>query len=88
MLILTRKSGEKIRIGNDILIQPMKTARGKVKIGITAPESIPIYREEIYIQIQMENMESRLDQDVHLALLKQFTKTNPSVMIKQTGEKI
>ncbi|NOZ74640.1 MAG: carbon storage regulator CsrA [FCB group bacterium] len=88
MLILTRKSGEKIRIGNDILIQPMKTAKGKVKIGITAPESIPIYREEIYVQIQTENKESRLDQDLHLSLLEQFAETNQETMVKETGEEI
>ncbi len=75
MLILTRKSGERIRIGNDILIQPMKTAKGKVKIGIIAPESIPIYREEIYLQIQAENQEARLEKDVHLSILEKFSKS-------------
>jgi len=51
----------------------MKTAKGKVKIGITAPENIPIYREEIYLQIQSENKEATLDKDVNLSLLEQFS---------------
>ncbi|RMF06626.1 MAG: carbon storage regulator [Candidatus Neomarinimicrobiota bacterium] len=73
MLILTRKSGEKIRIGNDILIQPMKSGKGKVKIGITAPDNVPIYREELYLQIQTQNQEARLEPELQIDVLEQFS---------------
>lgn len=47
MLILTRKPGESIRIGDDIVIY-VKSISGKtVRLGITAPQSIPVYREEL-----------------------------------------
>lgn len=47
MLILTRKPGESIRIGDDIVIY-VKSISGKtVRLGITAPQSVPVYREEL-----------------------------------------
>lgn len=50
MLILTRKTGESIMIGDDIAITVLRVMGDTVKIGIEAPRSIPIYREEIYCQ--------------------------------------
>jgi carbon storage regulator len=52
MLILTRKPGESIRIGDDIVIY-VKSISGKtVRLGITAPQSIPVYREELLIDTE------------------------------------
>ena len=47
MLILSRKAGEKIYIGDDIVLVVTKIDRGKVRIGIDAPKDIPILREEL-----------------------------------------
>ena len=47
MLVLTRKRDETIKIGSDIVIRVMKTAKGSVKIGIEAPDSVRILRGEI-----------------------------------------
>ena len=47
MLVLTRKAAETIRIGNDIVIKVIKTAKGTVKIGIEAPASIRVMRGEL-----------------------------------------
>ena len=47
MLVLSRKIGEKIMIGDDIEIVVVDIDRGKIRIGITAPKDIPIYREEV-----------------------------------------
>ena len=47
MLVLTRKSAETIRIGDDIVIKVIKTGSGSVKIGIDAPESIRVIRGEL-----------------------------------------
>jgi carbon storage regulator len=55
MLTFTRKQGEVIRIGDDIRVT-IKEIRGrKVRVMIEAPREIPIYREELYLQIEVEN---------------------------------
>ena len=54
MLILTRKSGETIRIGNNISITVLGVSGQQVRLGITAPESVEVHREEIYQRIQAE----------------------------------
>lgn len=58
MLALTRKINETIVIGNDIEISILEVKGEQVKIGITAPKSVPIYRKEIYLQIQEANKEA------------------------------
>ena len=55
MLALTRKKGESIILNNDIEISILELRGDQVKIGITAPKEVPIYRKEVYIQIQKEN---------------------------------
>jgi carbon storage regulator len=57
MLTLSRKIGESIMIGNDIEITILDVKGDQVKIGITAPKAIPVYRKEIYVQIQNVNKE-------------------------------
>ncbi|MDA1231454.1 MAG: carbon storage regulator [Planctomycetota bacterium] len=47
MLVLTRKAAETIRIGNDIVVKVIKTAKGTVKIGIEAPANIRVMRGEL-----------------------------------------
>lgn len=58
MLILTRKPGESLRIGDDVRITVVEIKGNQVRIGIAAPRSFPIYREEIYVQIQSANKEA------------------------------
>lgn len=55
MLILTRKNGESIRIGDDIVIKVVELDNRHVKLGIEAPRSVSVNREEIYQRIQKEN---------------------------------
>lgn len=52
MLVLKRRVDEKIRIGDDITIQVTEVGNGGVKLGITAPASVPVHREEIYQAIK------------------------------------
>ena len=52
MLVLTRKNGETIKIGDDIEITIVSAKNDQVKIGIKAPKNVEVYRKEIYDQIQ------------------------------------
>ena len=54
MLLLTRKLGENIRIGDDVKITIVEVKGNHVKLGIDAPPSIKVHREEIYERIQQE----------------------------------
>ena len=58
MLALTRKKGESLMVNNDIEITVLEIRGDQVKIGIKAPKNVPIYRKEVYLQIQKENEES------------------------------
>ncbi|MCI9532207.1 MAG: carbon storage regulator CsrA [Lachnospiraceae bacterium] len=70
MLALTRKKGESIIVNNDIEISILELRGDQVKIGITAPKEIPVYRKEVYLQIQKEN-EAALSAD-NLSALKEI----------------
>lgn len=60
MLVLTRKTEEGIRIGNDVRIVVIATARGHVRIGIDAPSGVSVLREEIHQRIASENRDAAL----------------------------
>ena len=55
MLVLTRKLGENIRIGDTVKITVLEVRSGQVKLGIEAPPEVKVHREEIYARIQEEN---------------------------------
>lgn len=69
MLALSRKNNESIIIGNDIEITILEIKGDQVKIGITAPKSVSIYRKEIYLQIKESNKEAATSEisaeDIH-----------------------
>ncbi len=58
MLALSRKTSESIMIGSDIEITVLEIKGDQVKIGISAPKAVPIYRKELYLQIQQSNKEA------------------------------
>jgi carbon storage regulator len=60
MLILTRKPGESILIGDDIEVTITSIDQNKVRVGIKSPANIPIYRQELYRKIQKENRAAAL----------------------------
>ena len=55
MLALTRKKGEALVINNNIEITVLEIRGDQIKLGISAPKDVPIYRKEVYLQIQQEN---------------------------------
>lgn len=69
MLALSRKQNESIIIGNNIEITILEVKGDQVKLGINAPKSIPIYRKEIYIQIQEANKEA-VTSDANMEAIK------------------
>ena len=58
MLVLTRKSNQSIMIGDDIEVSVLAIMGEKVRIGIQAPRDIPVFRKEVYLEIQQERVES------------------------------
>lgn len=55
MLVLTRRGGESIVIGNEVTVTVLEVRGDQVRIGIDAPRTVPIHREEVYVQVQHEN---------------------------------
>ncbi|HWV86453.1 MAG TPA: carbon storage regulator CsrA [Capillimicrobium sp.] len=55
MLIITRRPGEKIMLGDDTVIEVIEVSGSSVRIGIDAPRSLPVYREEIWRSVKEEN---------------------------------
>jgi carbon storage regulator len=58
MLVLTRKSNQSIMIGDDIEVSVLAIMGEKVRIGIQAPRDIPVFRKEVYLEIQQERVGS------------------------------
>ncbi|NOX21370.1 MAG: carbon storage regulator CsrA [Nitrospirae bacterium] len=71
MLVLTRRSDEAIRLGDDIIIKIIEIKGGQVRIGIEAPKGVRIYREELYQRILNENLRSAMADDGIFGKLKE-----------------
>jgi carbon storage regulator len=57
MLVLTRKTNESIMIGDDVEVSVLAVSRDKIRLGISAPREVPVFRKEVYISIQEERQE-------------------------------
>ena len=66
MLVLSRRAGEKIRIGNDVVITVTQVSKGRVRIGIDAPSEVPVQREEIVDRFSASSEKQLLDRNVRL----------------------
>lgn len=74
MLVLTRKNGEVIKIGEDIEITVIASKGDQVKIGISAPKDVEIFRKEVYEQIIQENKQASAGISAVMDLLKGMSK--------------
>jgi len=64
MLVLTRKPGEGIIIGDNIVVKIIEMKSGGIRIGIDAPRDTKIYRQEVYDRIRQENIEAAAGWDM------------------------
>ena len=72
MLILTRKSGEGLFIGDDIRITILEIRGKQIRLGIEAPASVIVLREEIYRRIQEENLQAAGARDIDVSQIAQL----------------
>jgi carbon storage regulator len=63
MLVLTRRPGESIVVGSNIVVTVIEIKGGQVRIGIDAPREVDVYREEIYEQVRQENLRAVANAD-------------------------
>jgi carbon storage regulator len=68
LLVLTRKSNQSIMIGDDIEVSVLAVMGEKVRIGISAPRTVPVFRKEVYLEIQLDSAEGDQRDAVQKAL--------------------
>ncbi len=78
MLVLARKKDEGIQIGDNIVVRIMDISGGQVRIGIQAPKSVRIIREEIVQAVREENIQSLATEKPDIAAINQLFKREPS----------
>jgi carbon storage regulator len=66
MLVLTRKTNQSIMIGDDIEISVLAVSRDKIRLGITAPRDVPVFRKEVYLSIKGEGETAEVSDDSEL----------------------
>jgi carbon storage regulator len=66
MLILTRRAGESLHIGDNIKITVLSIQGKQVKLGIFVPDEVMVYREEVYLRIKEENRQAALADNTDL----------------------
>lgn len=77
MLILSRKSGESIVIAGNIRVKVMRVEGDVVKIGVEAPASVPVHRQEVYEEIQRNNQQALTQQSISLPKLSKTPEQKP-----------
>lgn len=83
MLVLTRKSNQSIMINNDIEVTVVEIKGGTVKIGITAPRNVQVYRKEIFEEILKENLSAAVSEKDKLSKISTLLS---SKMIRKTEQ--
>ncbi len=77
MLILSRKAGESLHLGDDIRIIVLKVQGNQVKLGLEVPENLTVYREEVYLRIKEENLMAVQASDQDLLMATQLWSRKP-----------
>ena len=87
MLVLTRKPGQSVYIGDDIKITLHGIRGNQVRIGIEAPSSVKIFREEIYLQILEENKSAAVEAPTDLEGVAKAWATNRQAAVEVLSKK-
>ncbi len=58
MLVLTRKTNQSIMIGDEVEVSVLAVSRDKIRLGISAPKDVPVFRKEVYVSIKEEEVSS------------------------------
>ena len=84
MLALSRKKDEAIIINDNIEVKILEIKGDQIKIGVSAPKSVPIYRKEVFTQIQEANKEASesVDMEKLKKLFKRFRCKKPIILIR------
>jgi len=82
MLIITRRPGEKVMIGDDVVVEIIEVSGSSVRIGIAAPKSVRVYREEIYTAVKEENVAAAASDATALPEDLPATDTSPATTRK------
>ena len=61
VLVLTRKTNQSIMIGDAVEVSVLAVSRDKIRLGITAPRDVPVFRKEVYLSIQEEQLGAEED---------------------------
>jgi carbon storage regulator len=77
MLILTRKAGESLYLGDDIKVTVLKVQGSQVKLGLDVPRELTVYREEVYLRIKEENLMAVQASDQDLMMATQLWSRKP-----------
>jgi len=72
MLVLTRKAGESVMIGDDVVITVLEARGDVIRLGIDAPKNVRVHREEVYRELQAANREAASPAD---AVVEELTRT-------------
>ncbi len=83
MLILSRKSNESIVIDGRIIVKVVRVEGDIVKLGIQAPSEVPIFRQEIYEEIQRNNREAMTQGRPSVPRLRALASTNPNPTVQK-----
>ena len=63
MLVLTRRAGESVMVGDDVVVTVLEVRGDVIRIGIQAPRSVPVHREEVYRALEQANREAASPSD-------------------------
>lgn len=86
MLILTRKLGESVTIGDDIKITVLGVRGRQVRLGIIAPQKVTIHREEIYFKIQEENKRAVIATEEDLARIASMIREERRALSNESAQ--
>lgn len=76
MLVLTRRPGESIMIGDDVVVTVLDVRGDVVRVGIKAPRSVQVHREEVYLELQRANREAASPSESAVEALSELLKGN------------